>query len=150
MLKSVELYTIPNDRDCEEILSFLREVDVNLNIRDLKKQPLTYHEISGLIRHLNLRHFINADAKVFKKSGLEDNNLSREDIFKLMAEDNDLLRKPIVVAGRLMTVGCNIDKIKEMLQIKSNGADPADEFMDSIPMRHNGDSEKRGRSSKSA
>ena len=39
-----------------------------------------------------------------------------------MAEDNDLIRKPIIVAGRLMTVGCNIDKIREMLQIKSNGA----------------------------
>ena len=103
-----------------------------------------------MIRHLNLRHFINADSKVLKKSGLEDNNLDRDEVFQLMADDNDLLRKPIVVAGRLMTVGCNIDKIKEMLQIKSNGSDPSDEFMESIPMRHNGVAAKRGRTSKSA
>ena len=44
-----------------------------------------------------------------------------------MAEVNDLLKKPIVIAGRLMVVGANRCKMMEMLQIKSNGSDPSDE-----------------------
>jgi hypothetical protein len=40
----------------------------------------------------------------------------------MMADDNDLLVKPIVVAGRLMVVGPNRPKIIEMLQLKSNGS----------------------------
>jgi len=150
MLKSVELYTIPNDRDCDAIMGFLQKLDLKLNIRDLKKQPLTFDEITGLIRHLNLKHFLNAESKAFRKAKLDLDDLNRDEIFKLMADDNDLIRKPILVAGRLMTVGCNTDKIKEMLQIKSNGSNPSDEIVDSIPLRPSGGEVKRGRPSKSA
>lgn len=45
----------------------------------------------------------------------------RDELYKMMAENNDLIRKPIIVAGRLMVVGPNIPKIMEMLQIRSNG-----------------------------
>lgn len=121
MLKRVKIYTDPKDPLCSEAQSFLEEQEVLLQVHDVKQQPLSSMQISRLIRHFDLRHFLNEASQAYKKNKLDKSLPEREEVIELMATDNDLLRKPIIVAGRLMTVGCNRDKIIEMLQLKVNG-----------------------------
>jgi arsenate reductase-like glutaredoxin family protein len=127
MLRQVDLYLVQNDPGCTEVREFLEQQDLRLQIRDLNDRPLNAEEISGLIRHFNLRHFLNTSSKVYAKNRLDKFLPGRKEIIKMMANDNDLLKKPIIVAGRLMVVGPNRKKIMEMLQIRSNGSDPAKE-----------------------
>ncbi len=124
MLKRVDFYTNPDDPSCGEVRNFLKTQELDIHERDLRIKPLGYEELDRLIRHFDMKHFINISSKAIRKFHLEDELPGREDLIKLMAEDNDLIRKPIIVAGRLMTVGCNRQKIMEMLQIKSNGSEP--------------------------
>lgn len=124
MQKRVDFYTYPHETNCEEMRQFLQTQDLDLRVRDLTKQPLTFDELNRLIRHIDIKHFINVGSKAYKKHHLDKELPDRRQIITYMAEDNDLLRKPIIIAGRLMTVGCNRQKIMEMLQIKSNGSDP--------------------------
>jgi regulatory protein spx len=122
MLKKVELYTDLNDPGCSDVNEFLKGLEIILKIHDVKKDPLKKEEIAELLRHFSLEHFINRDSDAYKKFRLDKGVPSRDEVYEMMAEDNDLLRRPIIVAGRLMTVGCNIDKVKEMLQISANGS----------------------------
>lgn len=126
MLKTIELFLVPNDPGCKEVSSFLEEQEFRVKVRDLTREPLRLNEITRLMRHFNLKHFLNPEAKGFSKHHLNNTLPSRDELYQLMADDNELIKKPIVVAGRLMVVGPNIPKIKEMLQIRSNGngADP--------------------------
>lgn len=124
MQKRVDFYTYPHETNCEEMRQFLQTQDLDLRVRDLTKQPLTFDELNRLIRHIDIKHFINVGSKAYKKHHLDKELPDRKQIITYMAEDNDLLRKPIIISGRLMTVGCNRQKIMEMLQIKSNGSDP--------------------------
>ncbi len=124
MLKKVTLYTDPKDSQCNEAKSFLEENEVSLVIHDLRSSPLMRPEISRLLRHFNLNHFLNNQSMSYKKFKLDKEMPDRAEVFDLIADDNDLLIKPIIVFGRLMTVGFNKAKIMEMLQIKSNGSDP--------------------------
>jgi regulatory protein spx len=124
MLKKVDLYLDPKDPHCQDIRSFLEEQEIDLHIHNIIKDPLSKGQLSGIIRHLDLKHFLNTESKIFKKNRLDKEIPARDEVLELLAEDNDLLRKPIIIAGRLMTVGCNRQKIIEMLQIKSNGSDP--------------------------
>ena len=124
MQKRVDFYTYPHESSCEEVRQFLETQDLDLRVRDLTKQPLNYDELARLIRHIDIKHFINVSSKAYKKHQLDKELPERKKIITFMAEDNDLVRKPIIIAGRLMTVGCNRQKIMEMLQIKSNGSDP--------------------------
>jgi len=121
MLKTVDFFMYPNDSHCKEVQEFLEKHDLRLNVIDIEKQPLNLDEITRLMRHFKLEHLINSQAKAFSKHHLDNTLPPREEVYKLMAEDNDLIKKPIIVAGRLMVVGWNIAKISEMLQIKSNG-----------------------------
>jgi len=127
MLKRVKLYTDPGDPLCSEAKTFLEEQEVLLQIHDIKQDPLSSMQISKLIRHFDLRHFLNEASHSYKKNKLDKLLPNREEVIELMAKDNELLRKPIIVAGRLMTVGCNRDKIIEMLQLKDNGDRPVEE-----------------------
>ena len=126
MQKRVDIYTYPNEGACEDVRQFLETLDLDLRVRDLTKHPLNYDEISRIIRHLDIKHFLNAGSKMYKKHLIDSELPDRKKLISLMAEDNELIRKPIIISGRLMTVGCNRQKIMEMLQIKSNGSEPAD------------------------
>ncbi|UCD17368.1 MAG: hypothetical protein JSV44_00205 [Candidatus Zixiibacteriota bacterium] len=128
MLRRVDLYTIPGDPDCVEITKFLEGLDIKLNIRNVDTQPLGYGEIVALFRHFDMRHLLNVNSKRYKLEKFDASLPGRNEVYAMMAEDNDLIKKPIIVAGRLMVIGCNIEKIKEMLQIRPNGSDPAEEI----------------------
>jgi len=124
MLKKVLLYTDLEDSQCNEVRTFLESQEIDLRVIDLRDKPLNCIQVAELIRHFNLKHFLNTDSQAFRKNKLDKNLPPRPEVFELMAGDNDLIRKPIIVSGRLMTVGCNRLKIMEMLQIKQNGSDP--------------------------
>ncbi len=124
MRKVVDLYMAPNDPGCSEIKEFLERQDLQLHIRDLATKPLEAYEIAALIRHFDLKHFLNTSSKTYTGKKLDKTIPDRNEIIQLMADDNDLIKKPIIVAGRLMVVGPNRHKIMQMLQIKPNGSDP--------------------------
>ncbi len=117
MLKRVNLYVYPNEQDCEEISDFLKKQEVDLFIRDIKERPLGVEEITRLFRHFDAKHFLNENSSSFKKHKLDQELPPRPELYDLMAQDSDLIKRPVVVAGRLMVIGCNISKIKEMLQL---------------------------------
>ncbi|SYZ72743.1 hypothetical protein TRIP_C20858 [Candidatus Zixiibacteriota bacterium] len=121
MLKRIDFYTFHDDAGCEEVKAFLKTQELDIHFRDLRVKPLSIEELTKLMRHFDTKHFINIGSKAFKKFHLDEALPPRQELIKMMAEDNELIRKPIIVAGRLMTVGCNRQKIMEMLQIKSNG-----------------------------
>ena len=115
---------VPDDPGCLEVREFLQQQDVRLLIHDIQKNPLNVEEINRLFRHFNLRQFLNSSSKVYSKRRLDSFLPERDELIRMMAEDNDLIKKPVILAGRLMVVGPNRAKIIEMLQIKSNGSDP--------------------------
>jgi regulatory protein spx len=124
MRRVVNLYMAPNDPGCIEIKEFLEQQDLKLQVHDVKNKPLVADEIAELIKHFNLKHFLNTSSKTYTKRKLDKSLLDRKEVIQLMADDNDLIRKPIIVVGRLMVVGANREKVMEMLQIKPNGSEP--------------------------
>lgn len=119
MKKKVTLFTNPDDPTCVKVEKFLSEQDVILNVHNVKTQPLDIKQISKLLRSFDLKHFYNSNghAKSGKKKTTETEPLDRETIFEKIAEDNTLLRLPIILSGRLLTVGNNCERIGIMLQV---------------------------------
>ena len=118
MKKRVTLYSNPDDIACRKVEKFLSEQDVILNVHDIKTRPLDVKQISKLLRNFDLKHFYNSNgnSKGRKKKTTETEPLDRQTIFEKMAEDNTLLRLPLTLAGRLLTVGNNTERIGIMLQ----------------------------------
>lgn len=124
MLKEVLIYIDSKDRQCDEIKDYLEQQEVHLLIRDIKEKPLKSSEVSDILKHYDLGNFLNTESKLYKKNKLDKSMPTRKEVIKLIASDNELLRLPIIVYGRLMTVGCNQDKVSEMIMVRNNGNNP--------------------------
>lgn len=114
--KRATMYTYGDNELCDEISKLIEDADVLLTVRDISKAPLSVAETAKLVGHLNLNHFLNPLAKAYTKNKLDQELPAREEVIKMIAEDHTLLKQPIVVASRLLTVGCDKGKIVAMLQ----------------------------------
>lgn len=119
--KRVQYISYGSDEMCLETKKFIESAGIALDIRDTSKKPLTEEEISALVGHLDLKHFINSASPSFKKNGLDKALPERRELIRLMAEDYTLVRRPIIKSSRLITVGCEKKRIAEMLQLGADG-----------------------------
>jgi len=117
-------YSYGNDDTCVDTMKFIEDAGVILDVRDMEKEPLSTDELGRLLGNLEINHFLNPLSESYSDNGLDHKNLPREEIFKLMAADYTLIRRPIIKASRLIMIGCDKRKIAEMLQIGENGEAP--------------------------
>lgn len=130
-----------SDENCRDIREFIEEGGVRLQLRDMKVEPLSYRELDKLLGHLPLQHFLNPISPGFKANGFDKEMPTRTEILQKIADDNSLLRIPIIRTTRLITVGCDKKKISDMLQLGRNGSDGTP--VDGNARRHNNRSGSR-------
>jgi len=109
-------YRMPCARS-EEILRFLEDNGVTVSARDIGKQPLTKNELASIVGHLNPKHYVNPGSPAFAEHNMDEKLPPREELFEIIEQSPDLLRYPIVVTGRLMTIGSNRRQLVDMLQL---------------------------------
>ncbi|MFC1475040.1 ArsC/Spx/MgsR family protein [Candidatus Zixiibacteriota bacterium] len=120
-LKRATFFTFEDNTICSEAIKFIEGAGYILKVHDLKKTPLTYNQLSALIGYVDIKHFLNAHSSSYKKHKLDQQIPERSELIKLIEDDLSLLKMPIIKSARLLTVGCNKQKISQMLQISDNG-----------------------------
>src|SRR5574341_2205406 len=119
-LKQAKFLSYGSDEQCAEIMKFLEDAGVILEFRDIEKKPLTEDELWAMVGHLEASHFLNPASDSFEKYQLAENLPDRAKLIKMLAQDHTLLRKPIIRTARLLTVGCDKQKISEMLRLNGD------------------------------
>lgn len=110
-----------DDNQCTEICKLIEDAGIQLNIRDMDKDPLSVRELVFLFGHNPLTYFVNPTAKEYKKLGLDKRQPERQEMLEIIADNPGILKYPIIKTSRLLTVGCNKEKISEMFQLGRNG-----------------------------
>jgi arsenate reductase-like glutaredoxin family protein len=119
-----KIYSYGNDEMCAEAVKFITDAGVVLDLRDLEKQPMDDQELRQLIGNLEIIHFLNPLSPSYSKHKLDEKTPGRDDLIKLMLADHTLIRRPIIKSSRLLMIGCDKRKIRDMLQINENGEAP--------------------------
>src|SRR5579883_1436202 len=97
---------------CRNARSFLRdELKVELDERDFVKKPLTAGELRQLFKGRDPRDFLNPKSAAFKARGLADKKLSREEALKLMAEDPNLIKRPLTIFRGEIVAGLDRERL---------------------------------------
>jgi len=89
---------------------------VELDERDYAKQPFSLEELKELFKGVDPRDYLNPKSPAFKAMGLRGKTLSAADALKLMAEEPNLIKRPIVIAGHAIVVGFDRDHYRESLK----------------------------------
>ncbi len=85
---------------------FVRKLDgIEIDERDFAKAPLSADELQEIFRDHDPREFLSTRSPTYKALGLAGKSLTRDDAIALMVKDSNLLRRPLVIAGKEIIVG---------------------------------------------
>jgi len=91
------------------------ELRVELEERDYAKQPLSAAELKQLFSGLDPRDYINPKSPAFKKMNLKGKTLTADQALALMAEEPNLIKRPLVIAGTTIIAGFDRDRLRSAL-----------------------------------
>ncbi len=92
------------------------ELKVELDERDYAKSPLDATELKELFIGRDPRDFLNPKSPAFKAMGLQGKPLTAEQAIKLMAQEPNLIKRPLVIAGREIIAGFDRDRLRQALK----------------------------------
>jgi arsenate reductase (glutaredoxin) len=94
----------------------LQKKGVELEFRDLNKERLSADELDRLIGDRDYRDFLNSRNELYRKRNMKERPPSRAEALKLMAAEPNLIRRPVVIAGRQIVLGYDEPKLKALRQ----------------------------------
>ena len=81
--------------------------------RDLGKQPLSVEELRALIAGQDYRKFLNPRNELYRQMKMKTAPPPFEEALKLMSKEPNLIKRPIVQAGRKLYLGFDEARWKE-------------------------------------
>ena len=91
----------------------LRERGAEFDEVDLNK-GLSVEELEKLIGKRDYRDFLNTRNDLYRERGMKENPPPREEALRLMSENPNLIKRPILVKGNQMFLG--YDGVEAALQ----------------------------------
>lgn len=94
------------------------DLGVELDERDYAKNPLSEAELKHLFDDAGLdpRDFLNPKSPAYKQKGLAGKILSASAALKLMASDLNLIKRPLVIAGKTVVAGFDRERLRAALK----------------------------------
>lgn len=91
---------------------------VQLEMRDLAKERLTPAELDQLIEERDYSEFPNPRNELYRSRNMKERPPSRAQALKLMAAEPNLIRRPVVIAGKQIILGYDEPKLRALGQDK--------------------------------
>ncbi len=112
----MKIYHNPRCSKSRQGLAILQEANVDFEIVEYLKTPLTAKEIKDLISKLNIDPIdLVRKSEAIWKENFKGKELSNEDIIKAMAENPKLIERPIVIHNDKAVIGRPPEKIVSII-----------------------------------
>jgi arsenate reductase len=92
----------------------LREKDAQFEEIDLNK-GLSVEELDSLIGKRDYREFLNFRNEMYRERGMKENPPPRAEALRLMSENPNLIRRPILVKGGKIVLGYDEEALSGLL-----------------------------------
>lgn len=98
---------------CRDARKFL--VERGAKFEDVDLAPgLSAAELGTLIGKRDHKQFLNFRNELYRERGMKKNPPTREEALRLMSENPNLVRRPLLVKGKAIVIGFDKDAMKEM------------------------------------
>ena len=91
----------------------LREKDAQFEEIDLNK-GLSVEQLDQLIGKRDYREFLNFRNEMYRERGMKENPPPRDEALRLMSENPNLLRRPLLVKGGKIVLGYDEDALSAL------------------------------------
>ena len=114
---STTIYHNPKCSKSREALRLLQERGVDIEVVEYLKTPPDSSKLTGILDLLGLepRDLMRTGEAAYLDNGLDDENLTREQLIAAMVEFPILIQRPIVVSGNEARIGRPPESVLEIL-----------------------------------
>ena len=99
---------------CRKAKAFLVDRGADLDTVDLNK-GLTVDQLEKIIGKRDYRKFLNTRNELYRQMKMKDNPPPRAKALRLMSENPNLIRRPIVRRGAKLTLGFDEEALSDLL-----------------------------------
>jgi arsenate reductase (glutaredoxin) len=101
----LKFYQKPACTTCRKAKALLDELGIAVTSRDLDKERLSEAELDQLIGQRDYKGFLNPRNELYRTRHMAEHPPARTEALKLMANEPNLIRRPILIAGAQIIVG---------------------------------------------
>ena len=102
---------------------WLTENEIEFEFIDLKKEPLTIDEINELEFKVGLDVLVNKRGTTYRNLGLKDKGLSKEEMIEVLAENQSMIKRPVLVLDEAVLVGYDEEAFRNFIEIEDANED---------------------------
>jgi arsenate reductase-like glutaredoxin family protein len=94
----------------------LLEIGAELDEHDLGKNRLTAEQLDALIGTRSYLDFLNSRNEMYRQRKMKANPPTRDEALKLMVQEPNLIRRPIVIRGGQMILGYDEEGLRKLVK----------------------------------
>lgn len=119
MTEKIIVYQKPTCGKCRETLRILSERGVPLTSINYYEKPISTPLLRELLRKLGMtpRDLLRKEEPLARRLGILEQPRSDEELIRLMAENPDLIQRPIVVRGEKAVLGRPPSNVEKLLDL---------------------------------
>ncbi|MGM0837917.1 MAG: transcriptional regulator SpxA [Bacillota bacterium] len=116
----VTLYTTPSCTSCRKAKAWLEEHHIEYVERNILSNPLTVDEIKSILRMTEdgTDEIISTKSKTFQALNVNIEALPLKELYELIKNNPQMLRRPIIQDEKRLQVGYNEEEIRSFLPRK--------------------------------
>lgn len=116
----VIIYLSPSCTSCRKAHAWLEEYNIPYIERNIIKNPPSQSELEKImsLTSKGTEEIISTRSKAFKKLNIDIDDYSLNELYELIQEHPEILRKPIIIDQRRIQVGFNESEIRQFVPRK--------------------------------
>jgi arsenate reductase len=103
--KKAQFLHKPNCTTCRKAKKFMENRGFQLYFRDLGKERLSAAELEKLIGNHDYKDFLNSRNELYRKAKMKIAPPPREKAIRMMAQEPNLIKRPVILAGGHVVLG---------------------------------------------
>ncbi|WP_409298956.1 transcriptional regulator SpxA [Peribacillus sp. SCS-26] len=116
----VNLYLSPSCGSCRKARTWLEKHEIDFVERNILNEPLTVDEIKSILRltESGTEEIISTKSRAYQELNVDIDSLPLQELYKIIAENPQMLRRPIILDEKRLQVGYNEEEIRSFLPRK--------------------------------
>ena len=109
----LQIYGIKNCDSVKKAIKYLKENSINYELIDFKISPIDIDTIKEWLDYVDIDTIFNKRSTTYRNLKLKDKNLTDEEKLHYLAQENLLIKRPVIKYNNNIIVGYNISKYQK-------------------------------------
>jgi len=105
----LKVYGIKNCNKVRDTFKWLNENEIEYEFINLKKEPLSEGKLDEFVHKVGLDVLINKRGTTYRNLGLKDKDLSEDELFDVLLENQTMIKRPVLELDDAVMVGYDED-----------------------------------------